>query len=206
PPTPAPRGPGGGPAGSRCGRPCARWAAPAWPTWSSAAAATPAASPTCWGRPRGSRSSTRSCSTRSWSASPTPAATATAAPARSSAGSRRTAPFGWAAPPGTTWRPCASRSRPGPPPTTTSTARQRPSWPRPGRPAEGATMASDEALAVYLNDHLAGSAAGVELAEKLRDNNQGTELGKAMVALHHDITEDRETLKELMRHLDVERH
>jgi hypothetical protein len=67
-------------------------------------------------------------------------------------------------------------------------------------------MASDEALAVYLNDHLAGSAAGVELAEKLRDNNQGTELGKAMVALHHDITEDRETLEELMRHLDVERH
>jgi hypothetical protein len=67
-------------------------------------------------------------------------------------------------------------------------------------------MASDEALVVYLNDHLAGSAAGVELAEKLRDNNQGTELGKAMVALHHDITEDRETLEELMRHLDVERH
>jgi hypothetical protein len=67
-------------------------------------------------------------------------------------------------------------------------------------------MASDEALVVYLNDHLAGSAAGVELAEKLRDNNQGTELGKAMVALHHDITEDRETLEELMRHLDVARH
>ena len=67
-------------------------------------------------------------------------------------------------------------------------------------------MASDEALVVYLNDHLAGSAAGVELAEKLRYNNQGTELGKAMVALHHDITEDRETLEELMRHLDVARH
>ena len=72
----------------------ARWAAPAWPSWSSAAAATPAASPTCWGRPTASRSSTRSSSTRCWSASPTPAATATAAPARSSAGSRRTAPCG----------------------------------------------------------------------------------------------------------------
>jgi hypothetical protein len=67
-------------------------------------------------------------------------------------------------------------------------------------------MASDEALAVYLNDHLAGSAAGLELAEKLRDNNQGTELGKDMVALHRDITQDRETLEELMRHLDLERH
>jgi hypothetical protein len=67
-------------------------------------------------------------------------------------------------------------------------------------------MASDEALTVYLNDHLAGSAAGIELAGKLRDNNQGTELGKVMVALHHDISEDRETLEALMGQLDVERH
>ena len=67
-------------------------------------------------------------------------------------------------------------------------------------------MAADEALAVYLNDHLAGAAAGIELAEKLRDNNQGTELGRVMVALHHDIAQDRDALEELMRHLDLERH
>jgi hypothetical protein len=67
-------------------------------------------------------------------------------------------------------------------------------------------MASDEALAVYLNDHLAGSAAGLELAAKLRDNNQGTELGRVMVAVHHDISEDRDSLEALMSHLDVERH
>ena len=67
-------------------------------------------------------------------------------------------------------------------------------------------MASEEALAVYLNDHLAGSVAGIELAAKLRDNNQGTELGRVMVALHHDISEDRDTLEALMRHLEVERH
>ena len=67
-------------------------------------------------------------------------------------------------------------------------------------------MASDEALAVYLNDHLAGAAAGLELAGKLRDNNQGTELGKLMVGVHHDIGQDREALEELMRHLDLERH
>src|SRR5919112_5167270 len=67
-------------------------------------------------------------------------------------------------------------------------------------------MASDEALAAYLNDHLAGAAAGIELAEKLRDNNQGTELGKDMVAVHHDITQDRDALEELMGHLDLERH
>jgi hypothetical protein len=67
-------------------------------------------------------------------------------------------------------------------------------------------MASNELLGVYLNDHLAGSAAGTELAQKLRDNHQGTELGQAMAALHRDISEDKETLEELMRTLEVERH
>ena len=67
-------------------------------------------------------------------------------------------------------------------------------------------MASDDALTAYLNDHLAGAAAGVELAEKLRDNNQGTELGQVMVALHADISEDRHALEELMRHLELDRH
>ena len=40
----------------------------------------------------------------------------------------------------------------------------------------------NELLGVYLNDHLAGSSAGLELAEKLRDNNQGTALGDVMAA------------------------
>jgi hypothetical protein len=67
-------------------------------------------------------------------------------------------------------------------------------------------MPSNELLGVYLNDHLAGSAAGLELAEKLRDNNQGTELGKVMAAMHRDIAQDREALEELMARLEVERH
>ena len=67
-------------------------------------------------------------------------------------------------------------------------------------------MASDEQLGVYLNDHLAGSAAGLELAEKLRDNNQGTELGNVMAGLHHDIEQDRSALEELMGQLEVARH
>jgi hypothetical protein len=67
-------------------------------------------------------------------------------------------------------------------------------------------MASNELLGVYLNDHLAGSAAGIELATKLRDNHQGTELGEVMAALHRDISQDRDALEELMRHLEVERH
>ena len=67
-------------------------------------------------------------------------------------------------------------------------------------------MASNELLGVYLNDHLAGSAAGSELAEKLRDNNQGSELGNVMAALHRDILQDRATLEELMARLEVEHH
>jgi hypothetical protein len=67
-------------------------------------------------------------------------------------------------------------------------------------------MASNELLGVYLNDHLAGSAAGIELATKLRDNHQGTDFGEVMAALHRDISQDRDALEELMRHLEVERH
>jgi hypothetical protein len=67
-------------------------------------------------------------------------------------------------------------------------------------------MPANEQLEVYLNDHLAGSAAGIELAAKLRDNNQGTGLGDDMAALHRDISQDRDALEELMQHLEVDRH
>src|SRR4029450_13439675 len=67
-------------------------------------------------------------------------------------------------------------------------------------------MAPNELLGIYLNDHLAGSAAGAELHAQRRDNNKGTELGKLMAALHHDISQDKDALEELMRHLEVERH
>jgi hypothetical protein len=65
---------------------------------------------------------------------------------------------------------------------------------------------SDEQLGIYLNDHLAGSAAGIELAERLRDNHRGTELGNLTAALHRDIGQDRATLEELMGRLAIERH
>jgi hypothetical protein len=67
-------------------------------------------------------------------------------------------------------------------------------------------MASDEQLGVYLNDHLAGAAAGIELAGKLRDNNQGNELGNLTAALRRDIEQDRAALEELMGRLEIERH
>jgi hypothetical protein len=67
-------------------------------------------------------------------------------------------------------------------------------------------MPNNELIGVYLNDHLAGSAAGIELAAKLRDNNQGTALGDDMAAVHRDITEDRDALEALMGRLELQRH
>ena len=45
------------------------------------------------------------------------------------------------------------------------------------------SMAETEPLDVYLNDHLAGSAAAVELVERIRANNEGTALAAHMDGL-----------------------
>jgi hypothetical protein len=49
-------------------------------------------------------------------------------------------------------------------------------------------------LATYLNDHLAGSTAGLELARRARGSNEGTPLGDFLAELTAEIEEDRETL------------
>ncbi len=58
-------------------------------------------------------------------------------------------------------------------------------------------------LAIYLNDHLAGSVVGVELARRARGSNEGTELGKALAEVGAEIEADRQTLRQLMGRLDV---
>jgi len=61
-------------------------------------------------------------------------------------------------------------------------------------------MASDpdSLLAIYLNDHLAGSTVGVELARRARGANAGSELGQLLDRLVRDIEEDRDTLGAVM--------
>lgn len=66
-------------------------------------------------------------------------------------------------------------------------------------------MATNELLAAYLNDHLAGSTAGRDLAAKLADDNKGTPLGAVMVGLLADIEADRTTLEQLVDGLGIER-
>lgn len=61
-------------------------------------------------------------------------------------------------------------------------------------------------LAIYLNDHLAGAALGVELARRLRSSNQGDpEFGEPLARICGEIEADRETLIRLTDRLGVKR-
>ncbi len=66
------------------------------------------------------------------------------------------------------------------------------------------TQLSTSTLSAYLNDHLAGSKAGIDLAESCRADNEGTPLGDVMARLVTEIEEDRATLEDLMSRLGVE--
>jgi hypothetical protein len=62
-------------------------------------------------------------------------------------------------------------------------------------------------LAIYLNDHLAGAALGVELARRLRSSNQGDpKMGEPLAQVCVEIEEDRATLIRLMERLGVDRN
>jgi len=60
-------------------------------------------------------------------------------------------------------------------------------------------------LSIYLNDHVAGSRAGLELARRSMRSNEGSPLGDDLVRLVREIEEDRETLEELMELANVRR-
>src|SRR4051794_12453452 len=58
-------------------------------------------------------------------------------------------------------------------------------------------------LAIYLNDHLAGSTVGCELAKRALGSNEGNEFGRFLEWLRDEVEEDRETLRALMRRVGV---
>jgi hypothetical protein len=60
-------------------------------------------------------------------------------------------------------------------------------------------------LCIYLNDHLGGSTAGIELVRRVRSENKGTELGRFLAELAAEIEEDRQTLVEIMDKLGLRR-
>jgi hypothetical protein len=61
-----------------------------------------------------------------------------------------------------------------------------------------------KALTSYLNDHLAGSVAAIELLDHLIDDHKGHRLEKFLVDLREDVHADQEVLQNLMRELDLE--
>ncbi|HEV3473555.1 MAG TPA: hypothetical protein VG408_10220 [Actinomycetota bacterium] len=60
---------------------------------------------------------------------------------------------------------------------------------------------NDKLLSIYLNDHLAGATAGVELAKRALSNNEGTAYGTFLTELVREIDADRATLQELIKRL-----
>src|SRR5437868_634097 len=62
---------------------------------------------------------------------------------------------------------------------------------------------SDQYVATYLSDHLAGSVAALELLERLEKAHAGTPTGDFVAALRSDIAADRQELTALMARLHV---
>jgi hypothetical protein len=58
-------------------------------------------------------------------------------------------------------------------------------------------------LGIYLNDHLAGSTGGLELARRTAGAHRGTEAGTTLTRLAKEIQEDREALLAIMAALEV---
>jgi hypothetical protein len=56
-----------------------------------------------------------------------------------------------------------------------------------------------EILATYLNDHLAGSVAAIELLDHMRELSKGTERERLFSSLQSEVEEDQKVLKELLR-------
>ena len=54
---------------------------------------------------------------------------------------------------------------------------------------------NEKLLRIYLQDHLAGSTAGVELARRTRGANEGTEYGPPLAKIADEIEADRRQLE-----------
>jgi hypothetical protein len=59
-------------------------------------------------------------------------------------------------------------------------------------------------LEIYLNDHLAGAVAALELLADLREQHKDEPLGDVLGTLEVDIDADKEALREVMRSLGIE--
>jgi hypothetical protein len=58
-------------------------------------------------------------------------------------------------------------------------------------------------LGVYLNDHLAGSAAALEMMEEVAAQARGEPLGQKLAALRAQVGQEQERLRELLARIDT---
>src|SRR3954447_11444501 len=64
-------------------------------------------------------------------------------------------------------------------------------------------LIGSDLLGIYLNDHLVGATAGLDLARRAHGSNPGTPLGDFLAGLVVEIEEDKEALEGIMGRLDV---
>lgn len=64
---------------------------------------------------------------------------------------------------------------------------------------------NDRLLKIYLNDHLAGSMAGLELVKRAHGNNPEGALGEFLGRLERELQEDRAFLEEVVDALELGR-
>ena len=60
-------------------------------------------------------------------------------------------------------------------------------------------------LAIYLNDHLAGSVVGGNLAKRIAQQNDDNEYGRRSAEIAREIEEDQATLLDVMKRTGVRR-
>lgn len=70
-------------------------------------------------------------------------------------------------------------------------------------PIRSAGGPAHQMLGIYLNDHLAGATAGVELARRMKQEHRDTAYGGDLESLATEISLDRQALVQLMAALDV---
>jgi len=66
-----------------------------------------------------------------------------------------------------------------------------------------ALMEDTKLLRIYLNDHLAGSIAGEELAKRTRSNNAGTPLAEYLDGFLIELKEDQLVVEDLLDSIDA---
>ncbi|WP_224247936.1 hypothetical protein [Hyalangium gracile] len=60
-------------------------------------------------------------------------------------------------------------------------------------------------LGIYLNDHLSGARAGIDLARRAARENQGNPLGDFLATLSAELEQDRALVEQVLRTLKVPR-